>query len=41
VTAFYAECPECHEELRAAAKYMGQKVACKFCGAKLHFVSRS
>lgn len=28
---YYADCPDCGKELRIAAKYVGQRVACKFC----------
>ena len=38
VKAFYADCPECREELRVSKKYLGQKVACKHCQARLHLV---
>ena len=36
--AFYSICPHCKQELRAAPKYLGMKVACKHCGGKLHLV---
>ncbi|MBX3439679.1 MAG: hypothetical protein KF861_19475 [Planctomycetaceae bacterium] len=36
--AFYTDCPHCAQEIRAAEKYMGAKVACKFCNGALQFV---
>jgi hypothetical protein len=28
---YYVGCPKCHQELRVARKYVGQRVQCKFC----------
>jgi uncharacterized protein (DUF983 family) len=28
----FCDCPDCGRELRIARKYLGSKVACKFCG---------
>jgi len=38
IRAFYATCPHCGKEIRAAFKYLGTKVACKYCGGKIHLV---
>jgi hypothetical protein len=38
---FYVGCPSCERELRIAAKYVGQKVACRFCEAPFVFDLRN
>jgi hypothetical protein len=36
--AFYTPCPHCTQELRAAPKYMGHKVACKHCNGHIQLM---
>ncbi|QDT39561.1 hypothetical protein [Stratiformator vulcanicus] len=31
----YHECESCHRELRVNGRYVGTKIACKLCGAKV------
>jgi hypothetical protein len=37
-TDSYGTCPHCNETLRFDSKYIGSKVACRFCQGKVHIV---
>ncbi len=38
---FFVQCPHCQDELRIAAKYVGQHVACKSCQGPFQFLLES
>lgn len=37
VNGYFVECPHCRKELRINARYVNQRVACKFCAGEFDF----